>query len=523
MPYLHDKAEAAWDDWCRSHSGNVCALGKYRAFKDAAREAQEMTWRPHPGPQTDFCQRGEYEALFGGSAGPGKTDCLIWEAARYRDNPRYRALILRRTYPQLQEIEDRCYQYLPDTGAQYRAGERRWYWPSGAFLKLGHMQHEADRYNYHGHQYHWVGWDELTQFTYAQYSFLTFSRARTTDPDMPPQVRATSNPGGIGHRWVKARFIDPMPAKHTYIDPESGLSRIFIPAKVTDNPTLVEADPAYISRLMMLPEMDRRRLLDGDWDIFEGQVFQDLDQRIHGCEPFELPPEWEYFGSLDWGYSNPFSYGVYGVDHDENLYRVMEWYGGKEGDEANVGLRMVAADVADGILEREAKLGVKVRYRIGDKSMWNALPGFRQKEAIGKDLVEDFSARGCHIEKSDSDRIQGWQQVHKRFSVDRIVDEDGEVTDERPTFQAFNDQEAFWRLMPEMYADERNPEDIDKHQEAHIADEFRYACMHRPLVPKRKAPSAPGSFQDTRTKHIRARKLAQRLGISLSQAYLRIR
>ena len=482
-----------------------------------------MTWVPHPGPQTEFCSRGEFEVLFGGSAGPGKTDCLIWDAARFHEIPRYRALILRRTFPQLQEILDRCHEYYRQYGAIWKAGDKRFYFPSGAFVQLGHMQHETNKYDYQGKQFHYFGWDELTQFLFTQYAYLTFSRARTVDPEIPTRVRATSNPGGIGHRWVKERFIDPAPPRHVVVDDYSGMSRVFIPALVTDNPTLMDADPGYVRRLAMLPEIDRRRLLEGDWEVFEGQVFSDLIPEFHMCEPFELPPEWEYFGAFDWGYSKPFSYAVYAVDYDDILYRVMEWYGCKDG-ESDKGLRMVAADVADEILKREAKLGVKIQYRVADKSLWNNLPGFRQKEAVGKDLNEDFEARGVFCERANVDRIQGWQQVHTRLQVDREYDEEtGEITAEHSKFYAFSDQHHFWRLMPEMQADAVKDEDIDTKQEDHIADEFRYACMWRPIQPKRKAQVPAGSFQSTRSKHMKAKKLANRMGITVSQAYARIR
>ena len=482
-----------------------------------------MTWVPHEGPQEEFCSRGEFEVLMGGAAGPGKTDCLITLALRHVDKPNYRGLILRRTFPRLEEIIDRCHQLYPKLGAYWKATERRWYFPSGAFVKLGHMQHEDDKRDYQGKEYQFIGWDELTEFTETQYSFVTKSRARTSDSSIPVRIRATTNPGGTGHRWVKSYFIDCCPPSETYIEPDTGLSRRYIPARVYDNPTLMLADPGYEIRLRALPEIERRRLLDGDWSIFEGQVFQSLNERIHACDPFELPPDWEYFGVLDWGYAKPFSYGVYAVDYDDVLYRVMEWYGCKDG-EVDVGLKMTAADVADGILEREGKLGVKIRSRIADPSIWNKLPKFRQKEVIGKDICEDMESRGVYFEKADNDRIQGWQQVHRRLQIDQDIDEEtGEVKSETPQFIAFNDQHHFWRLMPEIQADENKPEDIDTRQEDHIADEVRYASMFRPVKPKPRISVPAGSFQATRAKHLRASKLAKRLGISINQAYQRVK
>ena len=139
-------------------------------------------WYPHEGPQKEFCSRPEFEVLFGGAAGPGKTDCLIMEATRYAKYDTYRGLILRRTFPQLQEIIDRCWHWYPKMGATYRSGEHRWNFEGGGIVQLGHMQHEQDKYNYQGKEFHFIGFDELTQFTPTQYMYL-HSRARSTDPD----------------------------------------------------------------------------------------------------------------------------------------------------------------------------------------------------------------------------------------------------------------------------------------------------------------------------------------------------
>ena len=185
------------------------------------------------------------------------------------DRPRYHAVIFRRTFPQLQEVIDRAWQYYPLMGGVYRATEHRWYFPSGAKITLGHMQFEADKYNYQGKEFSYCGWDELTQFTETQYLYL-FSRCRSTDPTIPTLFRSTTNPGGIGHIWCKERFVDVAKPGTTHIDPETGLSRIFIPARIQDNPTLIDNDPAYLSRLRALPEIERKRLMDGDWEVLEG-------------------------------------------------------------------------------------------------------------------------------------------------------------------------------------------------------------------------------------------------------------
>jgi hypothetical protein len=477
----------------------------------------EYLWKPHPGPQTEFCSRGEFEVLYGGAAGPGKTDCLIIEATRFVHNTNYRALLIRRTFPQLQEIIDRCREYYPTLGGVYRATEHRWYFPSGSFIRLGHMQHETDKYDYQGHEYQYIGFDEATQFSGDQYLYL-FSRCRSTDQDIPARIRSATNPGGIGHRFFKERFVDVGPEQTTYIDPVTGLSRAFIPGRLSDNPTLIDNDPGYIQRLRALPQIERMRLEEGIWDIFEGQVFTELSQRVHGCEPFPVPPEWEKFVAFDWGYARPFSVGWYAIDFDGIIYRYREWYGSKEGQES-LGLRMTAIEVARGIMEREKE---KVRYRVADPACWNQT--IKKDKTIGPSVIEDMSKEGLQFIKADNNRMLGKLQVHQRLRVEEEKDQEGNITSEHPQVVIFNNCKHFWTTMESLREDPRNPEDVDTDQNDHVYDEFRYALMSRPIISKHKAPGPPpGSFAAERSRLIRAKKYAQKYGVSLAAAYQRIR
>ena len=486
-------------------------------------------WRPHKGAQEAFCQRAEFEALYGGAAGPGKTDCLVALASRLVDRPGYRAILFRRTFPRLQEIMDRCWEHYPTIGGEWKATERRWYFPGGdasgsvkPFVQLGHMQHEDDKRDYQGKEFAWAGFDEVTEFSEDQYLFLVGSRVRSKHADISPRVRCTTNPGGIGHKWVKERFIDRAKPGQTYIDPETGLSRIFIPGRLEDNPTLLEADPGYIARLSTLPEIEKKRLLYGDWDIFEGQVFPELGA-AHRIEPFDIPPDWERYMAFDWGFAHPFSVGWYAVDYDGVLYRYREWYGCKEGCR-DQGLRMVAREVAQGILDREDPKE-KIKARIADPKIFDKLPAFRQKEVIGTTIADDMQAEGLFFLKANNSRIQGKLQIHKRLQmVEDVNEETGELLTQRPMFYAFSDQEAFWRTVPELQHDPNNMEDIDTKMEDHVVDEWRYICMFRPILPKRRIHGPPvGSFQHERKKLIRAKKFANSHGMSLTEAYAKIR
>lgn len=475
-------------------------------------------WVPHAGMQEDFCSRGEFEVLCGGAAGPGKTDCLIALATRYIEYPDYKGVLFRRTFPQLREIIDRCWKLYPTLGGVYRSTEHRWYFPSRATIALSHMQHEADMYNHQGSEYQFLGFDELTQFLLVQYLYL-LSRARSTNPNIPIRVRSSTNPGGIGHQWVKDRFVTCTEPRRTYVDPKTGLSRAFVPGTVQDNPTLFQNDPSYVARLEALPEVEKLRLLHGIWDAFEGQVFSELSARVHGIDPFDVPPEWERFMVMDWGYAKPFSCGWYAVDYDARLYRYREWYGCKEG-ETDKGLKMQAYEVARGILEREK--GEKIRMRIADPSIWHPIPDPRRNEVRGSSVYEDMMSEGAFFMKADNDRLQGKLQVHKRLKLDEEIDtKTGEVK-ESSQFFVFNNHKHFWRTFPEIREDPSNPDDVDTDQEDHIYDEVRYACMLKPVRPKKVERIPVGSFQYERNKMIRAKKYAQRHGVSIDVAYQRI-
>lgn len=476
-----------------------------------------MTWKPHPGPQTAFGQAWEFEVLYGGAAGGGKTDALIMEATRYVGFPEYNGILFRRTFPQLQEVLDRTRQFYPMLGGEYRAGEHRWYFPSGARINLGHMQNEDDYFNYQGKEFGFVGFDEAGQFLPKQYLYL-FSRARSTNPEIKPQFRAATNPGGPGHQFLKDRFrISANTPNTTIYDAETGLTRRFIPAKLQDNPSLAENDPMYIRRLMMLPEIERLRLLEGVWDAFEGQVFIELNREIHGCAPFDIPAEWPRFRSFDWGYSAPYSVGWWAADYDGNIYRYRELYGGRkdEGRGIWVGTRETPTEIARKVKEIEREAGEHVHIGPADPSIWSKR---RQKDgSIGISVAEEMSREGMNKIiwiKADNDRILGKQQIHSRLKLN----EDG-----NPSMFIFNTCEHFWRTIPLLQEHPNILEDIDhKNAEDHVYDEVRYFCMFRPTRPKTQPRNDVGSFQWERRKLMRAQQHAAKFGVPMSEAYGRV-
>jgi len=463
--------------------------------------------------------------LFGGAAGPGKTDCLLALALRNTWHPRYRGLILRRTFPRLVEILDRTYQMYPKMGgAEWREGKKAWNFPSGAKIRVGHMEHEKDKYNYQGTEYQFFGWDELTEFLETQYLYL-FSRARrTVDLPFPTIFRAASNPGNEGHLWVKKRFrIGTVPPGTTIFEefthPETGdrikTSRVFIPGRLDDNPSINRDE--YIANLMHLPEIDRMRLLEGIWDVFEGQAFRELNRDIHGITPFDVPPDWEAYRSFDWGYAKPFSVQWWAVDYDGRLYRFAHWYGiGKDErgqEKSDRGLKMTATEIARGIKERESQMRVKVRPGPADPSIWSQRP--KRDGTLGISVADEMAQEGVVWIKGDNNRILGRQQVHHRLNLD----DEG-----KPGVYIFTDDDHFWRTWPTLREYEKNPEDIEeKGAEDHDYDATRYAFMFRPMRPKKEIPPDLGSFQRERKKLIRAKQFATRHGLSLQDAFNRVR
>ena len=246
-------------------------------------ERAVIVWKPQP-RQLEFMRRPEPEALYGGAAGGGKSDALLIEALQQVHIPHYRALILRKTYPQLSDLVDKSQMYyrraFPE--AQYNATSHVWVFPSGAKIWFGSMQYTKDRTNYQGKAYDFIGFDELTHFEWDEYSYM-MSRNRPTGPGTRVYMRATTNPGGIGHGWVKARFITPAPPGTPIVetvtvrlpdgtDQQMERARVFIPSSVFDNPALLANDPGYLASLASLPEAEKQALLYGSWDSVSGQV-----------------------------------------------------------------------------------------------------------------------------------------------------------------------------------------------------------------------------------------------------------
>ena len=435
--------------------------------------------------------RPEYEALYGGAAGGGKSDALVIEALRQVHIPHYKALILRKTFPQLAELIDKTLTYYPRVypGARYNEQKHTWTFPSGAKIIFSSLQHTKDRTKFQGQAYDFIAFDELTHFTYDEYSYL-FSRNRPNGPGTRVYIRATANPGGVGHGWVKERFITagepmtPITEEISWKEPDGAevrkkQERIFVPSSVFDNPALLKNDPNYVQRLASMPEAERKALLYGDWDSFSGQVFTEWrnnpdhyeDRKwTHVIEPFQIEKDWRVFCAMDWGYARPFAIGWYAVaPGDRTLYHIREYYGCT--GTPNQGVKKEPAEVAREIKRIEKddpNLRGRQITRVGDPAIWGSQTG----ESIG-DMME---REGVYFEKGQHARIDGKMQVHHRLAFD----EEG-----KPMLYVFNTCRNFVRTVPNLVYDETDVEDVDTDGEDHIYDSLRYVAMENPIAPRK--------------------------------------
>lgn len=450
----------------------------------------KVIWQPQP-KQIEFMQRPEYEALYGGAAGGGKSDALLTEALRQIHIPNYRGIIFRDTTKQLEGLISRSEDLYKNLKSRpkYNHNEMVWKFPSGAKIFFGYMQYEKDKLNYQGKAYDFIGFDELTHFTYTQYTYL-MSRNRPVGPNTRVYIRATTNPGGKGMQWVKDRFITPAPPlnritdEYKIIAPNNEIirqkrSRIFVPSSVFDNPALLKNDPNYLATLAALPDAEKNALLYGDWNSFEGQVFTEFtddpahyeDRKwTHVIEPFPIPRHWKIYRGYDFGYAKPFSVAWYAVDEHGKIYRFKEYYGCT--GTPNVGLQISPVEQAREIRRLESEdpnmKGRKPNEIIGiaDPSIFD--------ESRGESIAAMMARTPNYVywNPGDNNRLPGKMQYHYRFAFD----EDGDCM-----FQVFNTCRNFIRTIPNLIYSATKPEDIDTDMEDHIYDECRYVLMEHPI------------------------------------------
>lgn len=450
-------------------------------------EDADPFFKPNPGPQTAFLAAWEQEVLYGGAAGGGKSYALLADPMRYFDSPHFNGIIIRRTMDELRELIRHSKvlykQYSPK--AHFSEKKSSWIFPSGATLWMSYLERDQDADRYQGQAFTWVGFDELTHWPTPYAWNLLRSRLRaagdycspTTGEPYPLAQRATTNPGGIGHGWVKRMFIDPAPWNSTFAatDIDTGeplvypahhekagqplFYRRFIPARLADNPYLYD-DGQYEANLLSLPESQRRQLLEGDWDHADGAAFSEFRRSLHTCEPFEIDNHWMKFRSCDFGYSTRQASAVhwYAVDPAYGtLYVYRELYVNQ----------LTGTELQRKINELER--GETIAYGVLDSSVWSI------RGQTGPTIAEEMQKLGGRWRQSDrsaGSRIASKNRLHELLRVDPI--------NGKPGIIFFNTCRQIISDLP-VIPQSREDDDIDKkYASDHAYDSIRYGIQTRP-------------------------------------------
>lgn len=422
--------------------------------------------------QTLFLKDKHRHIAYGGARGGGKSWAVRTKskllAFRY---PGIKILIVRKTYKELQN--NHIEQLTAELAgfAKYNRSDKMFRFPNGSTISFGYCANEGDLGQYQGAEYDVVFIDEAGQLQESWIRKINLCVRGTNG--FPKRTYYTLNPGGPGHAYFKRVFVD-----RNFNPDEDPNDYFFIQAKVEDNKALMDTQPDYLRELENLPPKLRAAWKDGRWDVYEGQFFEEFrddpehyqDRRwTHVIEPFEIPDGWTICRSYDFGYGKPFSCAWWAVDYDGTIYRIMELYGCTR--TPNEGVKWTPDKQFEEIHKTEMQhpwLKGKTIIGVADPAIWDASRG---------ESVADTAARyGVFFTPGDNERIAGWMQCHYRMQFD----EDG-----YPRMYVFNTCRAFIRTIPLLIYDEHKVEDLDTKMEDHVADEWRYFCMSRPIKPIR--------------------------------------
>ena len=416
----------------------------------------------------------------------------------------WRGILFRRTYPELADVIEKSQRLFHRIwpGVRYNVAQHVWTWPTGESLLFRHMAKAADYYHYHGHAYPWIGWEELTTWPDDTCLRTMMSCCRSTRPGIPKKVRATTNPYGKGHNWVKRRYGLPSRWPKLVRNADEP-DRIAIFSSLSENRALAQSDPEYGKRIVAAARNpnELKAWRDGSWDITSGGMFDDLwTPDVHVLPSFPLkviPRGWKIDRSFDWGSSKPFSVGIWAQSNGEplrwagttygripgDLIRVAEWYGWNGND--NEGLRMGARAIATGILDRLYKH--EAAYRVQPGPADTAI--YDESERPGKSIAKDMADAGVHwtrADKAPGSRKQGWEQIRKlmrdaapeAFWAEREGSSMAGKAErrEKPGLFVLDRCEQFIRTVPVLSRDEKDPDDVNTESEDHVADETRYRC-----------------------------------------------
>lgn len=492
-------------------------------------EAPEVVWSPLAGSQTLALSCPCNHILYEGTRGPGKTDAQIMYFRRFVGigyGQFWRGVIFDKEYKNLDDLifkSKRWFRQFGD-GAKFISSTSalKWVWPTGEELWFRVMKTEQDYWNYHGHEFPFIGWNELTKQPNANLYDMAMSLNRTSFvphlhspkdprtgerdllPEIPLVVFSTTNPYGVGHNWVKQRFIDagppgvPVKITRNVFNPRTGERQDITKTQVRlfgsykENTFLA---PEYILELESITDPNKRKAwLWGDWDITSGGMFDDVWSSEHNIvEPFNIPPDWRIFRSFDWGSSKPFSVGWWAESNGDDvllpngqwkstvrgdLYRIAEWYGWN--GVPNSGVRMLATQIAKGIVERELKMGYYGRVEPGPAD--NSINDVENGVCIAQDMARKVTINGKQYKgvrflrsnKSPGSRKNGWEKM--RVAIYN-AQPDGGPRENPGMFTFRNCQDGFIRTIPTLPRDTKDQDDIDTDAEDHVADEARYVIL----------------------------------------------
>lgn len=436
-------------------------------------EKANIVFEPNPGPQTEFLAATEKEVLYGGARGGGKSYSLIVDPLRYCHKKAHRALIIRKTMPELRDMINHAHnlykQAFPEV--KWKEQEKVFTFPSGARIEFGYAENEQDAMRYLGQAYTWIGVDEIGLYATDRILTLLKGSLRSVDPEIPTYIRMTCNPGGAGMHWLKEQFVDAAEWNTTFhipVEQPDGtieyISRRFIPSKLSDNPYLTRTAD-YRNMLLSLPDKLKKMWLEGRWDVVEGAAFEEFDPLIHVIEPFDLPSNWVKFRACDWGFSTNFCVLWMAVDYENTIYVYREWYG--KGFTADVFAQRVR------LLEQ----GEYIQYGVMDSSVW------ARRGDIGPPVPEIMRLNGCLWRPSDrspGSRKSGKMEVHRRLRI--FNDYEGKPTAKLKIFKSCRN---LIRTLPSLPLDSNDMEDIDTTSEDHAYDALRYGLMSRPMEPSK--------------------------------------
>lgn len=463
---------------------------------------QEYAWQPQATQQL-LISCPIFEVFFGGARGGGKTDGMLGDWLQHSGQYGEAAVgvFFRRAFVNLSEVIARSSQIFTKLGARWRGDQATWVMPNGARLLFRHLDRDTDADNYQGHNYTRVYVEEITQFPSPKPINKLKATLRSAR-GVAVGFRATGNPGGAGHGWVKERYINPAPKgfqvlKEEFENPFTKeklyLERTFIPSRLEDNRLLMENDPLYVARLASAGSKQLvQAWLLGEWDIIDGAFFDEFSSAVHILPHSiigKVPQSALVFRSHDWGFAKPFSTGWYAVADGTwadiprgAMVKISEWYGIANDGSPNVGIRLDSGPVGAGIRRRDLELkeqyGLHVRYGVADPSIF-ARDG-------GPSISEQMSKEGCHWQRADNKRMPGWQQMRRRLIG----------TDGKPLLYFSEACHDTIRTITTLQHDERNAEDLDSDGEDHAADETRYACMARPWTIDGDSGTLPAEFRE---------------------------